>query len=554
LSASASYQSNIEHCASHILSPVTHLATRRWLLPAAAIAVLALLMLALWVAIERPSGHGDSNGLALEAGRVVDCLRHRVFTNCNTWHGSTAAPGTGPYPIFQYVPAVALRAVGVSRGSTLRVLIAINGLSLLVLAGATWLTLRRIADVTWRLVLTAALIASPLLWYGYAAFGEALGAALILVATAAMLLRAPPLVIGVLVAIACMTKETNPLFIAVIAAVCLFARGVEQDDRKRQRIVAAAIGIGTGVVVNSVFNVFRFGSIRNTIYLRYPHPRLGVAERTFAAEWIAPNYGIIWFWPLTVVILAVTATGAIWTLRRRGWRVADGAPLVAAALFVADFVGLAFWYAPFGGVSYGPRLMLTLTPALLLVAAAFASKRATRTLQRILAGAWIWPLMAATLALGIPEATVLFNPRVLDFLGRPKICRARPVPLPHACTVDAVWSKRPYQLQYALNGWHTKGGKLAATLFTIAIVLLFLAARDFARRSLADAPPTMDTHNAVSNRTTDTTPPTDLAHDEIDALPTPPVATKSLTTNLTDHQASVLPPQGTSRSPNTAHT
>ena len=131
--------------------------------------------------------------------------------------------GVAAFPLFQYLPAIPLRAMQVSLESTLRVLVWLNALSLVFIVGLSYLTLRRHAPPLWAPLVTVALIASPLLWYGKVAFGEELAAALILAVVAAALADVRPAALLVLVVLASITKETNPPFVFLLAATCVFA-------------------------------------------------------------------------------------------------------------------------------------------------------------------------------------------------------------------------------------------------------------------------------------------------------------------------------------------
>ncbi len=458
--------------------------------------VAAVLLVDSWVALQHPTLSGDASGLVAGAQKAVDCLHHGVLTHCDTWVGGrgVAKGGVGPWPLMQYMPAIVMRWLGMSRDSTLRVLIVGNALALWALFGVVWMTLRRTAAAAWVPPLVVALLASPLLWYGTAAFGEALAAAVVVAAIAALLLRSRPVLVFGLVALAGTTKETNVAFVAALGLICVLAYRVKRpEDRaaSRRLLVAVVVGSVAGAVANAAFNIFRFGTVRNTIYLQAFEraPNAAVVARAFAGQWVAPNSGLLWFWPGALAILGLTVAGAVWTVRRgdRSW--ATVAPLLVAVVAVADVLGLATWYSPFGWIAWGPRLMLPLLPAMLLISCVFAGDRATDLLQRFLAGRWLWPTAIVVAAVGLPQAVVLFHARTVgQFFGPDPHCvNAHPahnLSRYYRCFDFTAWHKRPFLLQRGLEGLGGIGGWIIGVLFVGAVVMVLKTGRTSARRAL----------------------------------------------------------------------
>ncbi|MDQ1512030.1 MAG: hypothetical protein QOG50_3874 [Actinomycetota bacterium] len=465
--------------------------------------VVAVLLIDLWVALRHPFFYGDSKHVVIGAQKIVDCFHQEVFTHCDKWAGGQAGPHggvapVGAWPLLQYVPAVALRWLGLGPSATLRVLIVIDALALWVMSGLLWITVRRTGATAWAPLLAVAMLASPLLWYGVAAFGEALAAAIVVAAIAAALLRGPPVLVGGLVALASIAKETNPAFVLALVVICVVAQTTRRPEAKpasRRLLVAAVVGAILGVAANAAFNVVRFGSVRNTIYLA-PFKRThdaAVVARAFAAQWVAPNGGLLWFWPCSIAIVGLTVAGAIWTLQRTGasWRTA--APLLVAGVSIVYVVGLSTWYSPFGWFAWGPRLMVPLVPAMLLMCCVLASERATYVLHRFMAGRALWPAALPVIALGGAEVAVLFQPSVMsDFFGLSRGCV---IPIvarnPHAyyrCFDFHAWQKRPFLLQRGLEGFGAFGGRVILLAFVGAVIMLLKTGRTNAQRALALEP------------------------------------------------------------------
>jgi hypothetical protein len=457
--------------------------------------LVAVFAAVLILALVNPSVHGDSRGLSMASQRVVDCVREGRLFHCDA-----APPGAGTgtvrgnvgdFPLLQYIPATAMRAVGLTTDTTVHLLIAINALAFVGIVGLVWLTASRLCAPVWPPLLAAALIASPLLWYAKAAYGEELAALCVVSAIAVVALRAPAWLIIFVVAVACLSKETHPPFVFVLASLTALAVA----KRPWPLIAQIAVGCVVGVLANAAFNIFRFGSIINTGYLDQAsnNPTSSTAMRIFGALWFSPNDGILWFWPAAVAILLVLAVGANSRIARRtqgpraalaGWAI--------LALFAINLVGLAMWWAPFGGVSWGPRLSFPLLPAMLLASAVACAERATPTLVAVLRGRWIWVLLGAITLLAIPLMGVLFSPTpVAPLLATDAVCTGATVDTDrtsyYRCLVHRAWAGQSVLLHSAA-GARTAWGFVATSALVVSIILLVLLARVDAARAGRDSP------------------------------------------------------------------
>jgi hypothetical protein len=473
--------------------------TRAWLI--AAVLAAFVLVVDLWVAARHPYNSTDTTHLVVGAQRAVDCLRHHVFVHCDGWADPRDVPTgvathVGPWPLLQYIPAVVLDALGVSQTATVQMLVITNALALWALFLMAYVTVRRFAPA-WVPIVFVALLASPLLWYGTTSFGEEIGAAIVVGVVAAILMGARPVLVGTLVAFASMTKETNFIFVAALAVVCVVAQTESRREKTGSRRLLGAViaGVLIGVLANTAFNVFRFGSVRNVAYLHsYERaPNAVVAVKSFAALWVAPNGGVTWFWPCSLAVIGLSGAGSIWTLRRSGRSWNAVVPAAVAGVLIVNVAAVSTWYSPFGWVAWGPRLLLTILPATVLMAAAFAGARATDVLQRILAGRLFWPVASTTILSGVPEVGVLFERRVttLFFASNSHCVNASvtaSVSRYYRCFDYSAWQKRPFLLQRGLEGLGDVGSRLVALAFVGAMITALAVARVNARRSLAEHP------------------------------------------------------------------
>jgi len=371
----------------------------------------------------------------------------------------------------------------------------LNGASLVAIIGLAHMTLKRLAPPLWAPLVTATLIASPLLWYGRVALGEELAAAVVLGSVVAVLLDARPAIIGFLVAVACITKETNPPFVFALVLICLLARRTGRAPERRRRFYAIIAGTIIGIGLNSAFNVLRFGSLRNTYYTQHSFyaPNVGVVARDFLVQWFAPNGGLAWFWPLAPLAVFGVAIVCYRSSKPRSWR-RLAAPAVAA-LFVGQIVLLAAWFSPFGWYAWGPRLVLPLIPGMLVAACVLGARDATRVVARFLTGRWLGPAGLVVVVIGLPEAVVLFHGLAISqFFAHPQCVNVGLVTAPtrwYACFQQAAWSKQPWMLQLGMHGLRSAWGWLVAVVFTGSIGTLLdvarRAARDEAREPVAGA-------------------------------------------------------------------
>jgi hypothetical protein len=456
-------------------------------------ALITFLGLVLFVSTAKPWLHGDSGGVVKGSEGIIHCIEHGRFSDCDRLpdgHQSGQVPGKGyvpgavsDFPLLQYIPSTAFRWI-FSFMTTARLLVALNALALSSTVALSWYTTRRIVGGPWPPLLALTLIASPLLWYAIAAYGEDLAAFTLVAAVAAVALRAQPWLVITAIAIACTSKETHAPFLLVACGLVALSLAPTPADTRRMMIPVVA-GCGAGIALNAAFNIFRFGSLFNTAYLQpyYRVPTYSLSARYFAAMWVSPNGGIIWWWPAALGMLLLLAIGASSRRARAGF----GARGVLAgwgilALLVVNFAGLSRWWAPFGWVTWAPRLLLPLIPALLLAAVVSCGQRAMHTIQVALSRAWFWLFAAFVAVLALPQLGVLFSTSPFgDMFKSDSICVKPRDVLEHPdehyrCMMHEAWTKKPILL-HGLSEVFTPWGLFAAALFAAAFVALLWCAK-----------------------------------------------------------------------------
>lgn len=334
---------------------------RRW--PTAAVLGTALIVCYLLVvAIDaRTVGNirtGDTDNLVQGTRVLIDCFRAGDLVGCGRYEDSVQTQ-IFPYPLLQYLPALPLVWL---RSSDIDVLIALRWLSsvsVIAIFGLFAFAFRNRPRLLW--LSWPVLAGSSLMYHANAAFGEALAAAVLVGAVVAAALRRPVLLFA-LACLASLGKETAGPFVVVLCLLC--AR--DSPDRvlpSGKLLWSCVLGAVAGIALSAWFNVIRFGGPRNMLYLDGPLQTAGTTRKIewFAALWFSPAGGLVWFWPGFVVVLVTSVVVALRTHDRRRRYLG----LVPAAALVCFLAGLALWFAPFGWLTFGPRLAVPLLPATL---------------------------------------------------------------------------------------------------------------------------------------------------------------------------------------------
>ncbi|XXF80700.1 hypothetical protein P2318_13380 [Myxococcaceae bacterium GXIMD 01537] len=336
---------------------------------------------------------GDTQDLLGCADGVLRCVSE------GRWSGCTEA---GKWPLFQYVPTLLMRLAGRSREEAGLVLAYLSIASFLGLLVLTWRTL---AARSRPVAIAAVLVLGSGVLFHYAtrSFGELLAAFAAAAFAASWLRRQSPGRVGLLAFLLGLTKETAFPFIGLLGAACALVhhepgtswRGLLRAERGR--LVGTTVGVALSLVLSAAFNLARFGTPYNARYLLEASwaPPMSRQVEHFAALWVAPNAGLLFFWPLLVLLLAALPF-AVARQRKTGGPAVSWYPLLAVGALVGMLcVLLSRWWAPFGWWSWGPRLILPWLPAALLVLL-YAYSQAAEALVRPLVAT---PVHAALLAL-----------------------------------------------------------------------------------------------------------------------------------------------------------
>lgn len=315
----------------------------------------------------------------LDGVAVIDrCLEAGVYRDCEGRFG-----GLGGSAPLQYLPALTMKRAGASREDVLQYLAWLNTAAFAGLLLVLWRIGVRAGPRTTALLLLVGMV-GPLVWYADSGFGEPLGAFLIALFAASLLLGwNPALTFGALI-LAGLAKAPNLFFLTALGAALLWAR---RGTGRALWPQGAAIAGGAAALALALawIDRFRGGAVSSESYV-------AVADGVELPGWLlrlehlagllfAPNAGLLWFWPLAVAALVGFAVLALRVTGRGDARrgAAIGVAVVAAALAG----GIASYYAPFGWEAWGPRYLVPWIPALVAVGAALLPAEAEAALSRL---------------------------------------------------------------------------------------------------------------------------------------------------------------------------
>jgi hypothetical protein len=208
---------------------------------------------------------------------------------------------------------------------------------------------------------------------------------------------------------AVVSKETALPFVLIVAFAAARARQLRAGrGPSRRELAAVAAGAALGAIANVGFNLFRYGTVGNQDYLRAElHVPSVQALKNAAALVIAPTGGLVWFWPVALMIIAAAGLSALRTVRSLREAMRDPAVLMIAA-FLGLLVLFSLWYSPYGGAAWGPRLLLPWVPAFVVVALAGAPA-GVRGLERLLTGNRVVAVWLAVAVAGVPQLGAMIN-------------------------------------------------------------------------------------------------------------------------------------------------
>jgi hypothetical protein len=381
-----------------------------------------------------------------------------AFTGCNSHLGPNVVSA---FPLLQMIPAYVLYAIGVTPGRLVGVLAWLDATVTLAFVGSVLYWCRRRGGVGLAVVAGLLLIPGMLIPYTAQAFGEPLAVAAFGGLCLAALRRdrtsywLMPCAFA-----AAISKDTAVPFVIVFGLAGIALSGCGRRTARRSAL-ALLTGAVVGGIASLALNIFRYGTLKNPVYLSYPRASMSMAANSFAGQLYSPNGGILWFWPgvgiAAAVLVVVLIRGSRFTIGSRRARVGAG---LALAGFVGSVGALSLWWQPYGWYAWGPRLLMPICPAVIVLALATISTR--RTLRY-----WISaPALTGLAIIGVlamaPAIGVVFDHRaytaqvIATWKARPQ-CAPQPRRLPYnranteSCLRFSVWERKAMPLFEAVQ-------------------------------------------------------------------------------------------------------
>lgn len=325
---------------------------------------------------------GDTAALVKGNTAVNHCLGKAIFWNCNHYAATHHLPLATFFPLLQSGPVTLLSAIGLSGPQIIGALQWVNDVAILGSLGVAILWCYRRSGTPLAVVGGLLLIPGMLVAYSVQTFSEPLAAAFFvcLVVCALRRDRVSPYLLP-LALLSTITKETSGPFVVAFGVSAIALSGAAPRVC-RGALLRLASGAVLGELLNTGFNLFKYGTILNHPYLSNPRSTGGMVGINFVALLISPDGGVIWFWPAVGIALLLLVTTLVRTRPQLepGSESSDPRRLKAAALIallglVLYLVSLSFWWDPMGWYSWGPRLVVPVAAPLIVLSVALAAER-----------------------------------------------------------------------------------------------------------------------------------------------------------------------------------
>ena len=289
---------------------------------------------------------GDTLALINGANEINKCIKHSQYFNCGF--------KVGHFPIFQYIYILALKLITSKDSIILLTIIFTNIIIFIALASKIFYMgeKRSIAD---GIIYTLFFVTGYISWYSTSSFNECLAFVLFAFLGIALTEGYCKKTTCFIIILIILTKEINCLFVFMIILTNIYL-----NNRKIKEIkliilnnIPYLFSILLGVIINILFNIFRFGTFRNLPLLddKFLTPENFILNY-FYQLFFSPAAGLLYVWPLLLLML-------IYPILSNSVKNKFVAILLIFMLLILNF-GLAHWYSPFGWYSWGPRLTLPL--------------------------------------------------------------------------------------------------------------------------------------------------------------------------------------------------
>jgi hypothetical protein len=217
------------------------------------------------------------------------------------------------------------------------------------------------------------------LYYAFSTFNESTSSLLLLLFLILNLETKPSWSkIIIISTIAGMSKE---IIWPILLLIFIVAQLVSETSTKYLRnLIPTIIGIIISTLCNSLFNLYRFGTITNSVLL---DPTLMVNNfynylSFFFGLIFSSSGGLLYFWPslsgLIIFSLYLSSNNKRLFILN----------ILTLSILIIQNAGLSKWFSPFGWVAWGPRLTFPILPSILLLFLFINHQKISSTIQHVL--------------------------------------------------------------------------------------------------------------------------------------------------------------------------
>lgn len=405
---------------------------------------------------------GDTIVLINSIKTIVSCIENKDWAYCKS---------VAHFPISQHLIGLVFYKLGIG---VEQLLTAFKLFNIFAWFAGFFLPLLFWKNSKFQLSLTVFFIiyiASPLWWYGSTSFNEIVTAMMIsLFFMSLMYGTYLPLLTSFLVVL---TKEIAFVYVIFWTLILIYLKFRKRESNIKVVLISSLVGTAIGLICQILFNFWRFKSIINTELLSviYRTPTLDLKVNFFIAQWLAPNVGIIFFWPGFILLLFIyfkNINGVSgWTTR--------GA---VALFFISITLGFASWCAPFGWIAYGHRLIVPWIPGLVLFMLYTFSAHLKFLLKQAYSKRWLWiSVKSLIFCATVPSVAILFNiGSISNFFVPDETCPHTAVlqessEYYYNCIVHYAWNaKWIHSVTLTHVDWFRGGLAIVIALFALMLV------------------------------------------------------------------------------------
>ena len=414
---------------------------------------------------------GDTIALISGSSAIKECLYNRTLISC---------PNVVHFPIFQYIPSLLLEYLGFSEISILNFFVFLNIVSFLGLIYLCYWTLKKKTNTLLATMGVLILLTSPLFWYAKSTFNEITAALVILAFTSSLILNCNLWTIVILSFLVAITKETAFPFACFIGLIWIvYSKNTRNSFTP---LFAVLLGIINGIIVNTLFNYFRYGVWFNKELLQDKFIVNSIPQKvsSFLGIWASPNGGILFYWTSFFCYLFFLSSFYVIVRSKKQYKSnLQNIIFISIITFLILLTfSLANWWAPFGWVSWGPRLIIPWLPSILLLAIYFFRDLTDNMIRIVLQTKRNQLFCTGILFIAsLPQVIVLIYPNMLIKLFSPDaICSEVPSldksDYYYFCINHYMWTKYPVILDSFVEIFKRLDCFLLALLHLVVIYCL----------------------------------------------------------------------------------